>query len=474
MLGDHTLLESFELDGFWGPSSQPEEQWIPGRLRFNPENGIRLDLLGRFEQTEEERNTPWPYHESLFGLTKDLDKITLLGCNGDQTVLKVHSNRSFFGTVHYRAKFLVMGEHLSKESDMQYSSVVANLHNLEGFIGLRGITSNRTKEGLTLSYAHPETISFSFGKFKVSADYMLNTKWELFRHEIRQHGEFTASADNETTLDEFLRGPLTAFQYLHQLSLGHRVPLTSLEGRSERLKATVNGKTFQQRTQIFFSKSRALPLPDIEYPFNMMFTLRELGSEVSAYLDRWYRAFEDLRAVFDLYFSLDLEADNDVALEHHFLSAILAVEGYHRSAGYDQEAMPPDKHRELVDHASAVAAPECREWLNSKIQFNEKSLRSRLKELYDEQPEKVRVVLRSRKDFCDTIVGTRNSLAHTSSQRKESVLGGLSLLLAIKQLRLLLQTCFLRQMQLPESLLDSCIDKSPDYKTLRFYRIGEK
>ncbi len=474
MPGDHTLLEPFELDGFWGPSSQPEEQWMPGRLQFDPEHGIRLDLLGRFEDSEVKGNDSWPYHESLFGLTKDLRKITLLKCNGDQTIFKLHSNKSFFGTVHYRARFLVIGEHLCSEPDMLYSSVVANIHNLEGFIGLRGFTHGSTQDGPTLSYTQPKQIIFSFGKFELTADYLLRSNWEPFRNEFRQHGELTVSADSETTLDEFLRGPLTAFQYLHQLSLGHRVPLASLEGRSERLTVTANDETFQERTQIFFSKSRALPLPDIEHPLNMMFTLREFGSEASDYLGRWYLAFEGFRKVFDLYFSLDPAADSDVALEYHFLSAILAVEGYHRSAGYEQQALPQGKHSELLTQACVAVAPEYREWLNSKLRFNEKSLRSRLKELYDQQPEKVRDVLGSAKDFSEAIVNTRNSLAHTSSQEKEGVLGGRSLWLAIKQLRLLLQTCFLRQMALPDSLLEGCIDKSPEYRTLRFHSVGGK
>ncbi len=469
MPGDHTLLESFDLDGFWGPPSHPEEQWVPGRLHFDPESGVELNLLGHFEQPKNELNNVWPYHESLFGLSKDLGKITLLGCQGTQTALKLHFNRSFFGAVRYEASQMIMGEHLPTRSDARYGSVIANFHNLEGFIGVRGLTVNVTEERHTLGYAHPPVIAFHFGKFAMTADYMLCSSHDLFKGELRQHGEVTACVDKEAALDEFLSGPLTAFHYLLQLSLGRRVPLTSLEGKSTRLTAEFDGEKFQRRTQIFFPQPRSVPVPETEHPLNMMFTLAGFGSEVSTYLDRWYYAFEGLRNVFDLYFSLDPEADTDVALEHHFLSAILALEGYHRAAGYNQHALSEEEHRKLLASVCAVTAPEHREWLNSRLQFNEKNLRFRLRELYDEQPDKVQAVLGSRKEFTNAVVNTRNSLAHPSSQKKGGVLGGLPLWLAIKQLRLVLQVCFLRQMQLPDPLLATFIDKSREYRILRFH-----
>jgi hypothetical protein len=442
-------------------------------LRFDYENGIQLELLECFELGEKQPGSPWPYQESLLGVSRERGRITLLNCHCTRTALRMRATKLSFEALGYHAGLLVIGEHLPIESGIQYGSIIANCHNLEAFIGLNGLSRTVTEDGQILSYVHPAPITFSFSSFEVTADYMFKADSEPFRNELRQHGELTIFAEGGCTLDEFRRGPLTAFMYLHRLSVGHRVPFLSLEGRSDRHTRTFNGTAYQERMRIFFTQPRALPLPSPKRPFEMMFTLADFGTECSIYMGHWYDAFKRLRNVFDLYFSLDPAGDSDIATEHHFLSAILALEGYHRSAGYGQQDLPDDKHRELVIKAKDAVAPEYREWLDNRLGHNEKTLRSRISELYGEQPKKVQEVLGGQKNFASQIVNTRHSLAHTLSGKKGSISGGLPLFLAIKQLRLILQACFLRQMGLPDSLLAGCLDKSPEYQALRFYKVGD-
>jgi hypothetical protein len=56
MSHEYSLLDEFKLRGYWWLPGEPGNR-IPGTLHYNPEESIRLELMGLFKDPS--RRTPW-------------------------------------------------------------------------------------------------------------------------------------------------------------------------------------------------------------------------------------------------------------------------------------------------------------------------------------------------------------------------------------------------------------------------------
>lgn len=465
---NYTLLDSFSLDGRWGLPGWEQEQWLPGRLAYDPENGIRLEIHGLLEDIKDGPIEVPPSREVIHGVTGSADLVTLFKCVSGGISMSFSPKVGAAGT-RYQAHWMVAGEHLNSLEEARYSSLSVNLHNLEEFIGRTGFQSNSTAEGVSVVYKFPEPLEMQIDKFAAKAEYSAHLDGKMFEQmKIAQRGWLTFTPKAETHFQEFLTGPLASFHYLLTLALGHRAPIIAVEAKTPRTAISFEGKELFPASKLFFGQKHALPLPDREHPLRFLFTLAGLGDGLSGAAINWQKGFNAFRDALDFYFSIDSESDTDVALEHHFLSVTDALESYHRSVGEKQFDLPEAEHEIRFKKILEVSPHEHRDWLESKLQHsNEVSLRSRAKQLYDEQPENVRELLGKKSQFAGRIVDTRNYLIHHSPKLKASALSGLELWRAIKKVRLVLQVCFLRQMGLPDEAISGAIVKSRDYLVLQ-------
>jgi hypothetical protein len=260
------------------------------------------------------------------------------------------------------------------------------------------------------------------------------------------------------------------------LSIGHRAPTITIEAKTPRTAISIGGNEQLPPSRLFFGQSHALPLPDREHPLRFLFTLSALGDGLENAVIGWQEGFKTFRDALDFYFSIDPESDTDVALEHHFLSVLDALESYHRRVGKKQFNLLPESAHEARLKAVLESAPlEHRDWLKNRLLYsNEVSLRSRVKQLYDEQPANVKNLLGNKNEFAGNIVDTRNYLIHHSPVLKASALAGLQLWRATKKVRLVLQACFLQQMGLPDDAIAAAIVRSRDYIVLLQHSEKEK
>ncbi|HLW71480.1 MAG TPA: HEPN domain-containing protein [Candidatus Binataceae bacterium] len=306
----------------------------------------------------------------------------------------------------------------------------------------------------------------------VKAELSAQTSGDAFHErQILQHAWLTLTPDKETHFESILTAPLASLHQLMCLALGRRVPCVRLDVQTPRT-AVMNiagGRPFLPASKIFFSQKRVLPLPDREHPMSFLFTLTGAG-DLRKSVSQWHLGFNAFRSSLDFYFSLDTESDSNVATEHHFLSSINAFESYHRAVGKKQFDLPEADHQLRLVQALERTPPEHREWLKAKLEYsNEVSMRSRLKQLYDEQPDSVARLLGNKSQFVGTIINTRNYLIHHSPALESAALTGLPLWLATRKLRLAIQICFLRQMGLSDDAISEMIPRSRDYRVLRFY-----
>ena len=467
---DHTLLDSFSLDGEWGLPGSGRSSWIHGRAEYTPDRGTRLALDGLLEKLPKRIPDEKPaHHDAVVGESSNGDPITLLDVSANRLVgLNTSQISGFVLRRSYNARWMIVGELLSSFAEMNCRTVSVRYYNLEEWIGLSGLDRDLTDSGITIRFVKPTPIVFSLGPFEITADYVVASASDDFRSlDISQRARIAAQVEQEQHLAEFLNGPITSIRYMAQLAVGHRLPILTLNAESSRTVSIVGGKARSRLVQVFFAQSRPLPKPRQMHPTEMVFTLAALADNLPAYVSGWHDGFRKFRAALDSYFSLDPELDADVSLEHHFLSVINAFEIYHRIGSASQFEMPESQHQTRITAIVESVPVEFRDWLHRRLEYsNEVPLRARLAELYEEQPESVLHLLGTKKRFCARMTNTRNYLTHRSEKLRKASMSGFDLWLGTKQLRIALQVSLFRRLGLTGEFISQAMTRTAEYRTL--------
>ena len=353
---DKTLIATFDLEGRWGLPDWPIEKWLQGKAQFNPQGGISLVVDGLFGDLPKQFPSKLDEYPAVYGVTRDSQRVTLLrvvGGMGGMALGQAGANVSG----KYHSSRVIVGEYLPAWADQKYRSARFRFHNLEQFFGKHGFDQKITQDTASVSYNTPAPLEFSLAGVPLVAQYYAGIRGDYFQgREVWQQAWFRAIPKSDTHIDDLLAGPLASLHYLLEFSIGHRVPLIEVEAESARTDIDINGKTAHIPVTIFFSQKRPLPLPPIEHPMRMLFTLAGLGDHYNDYLQKWHKGFQSFRDALDFFFSLDPEFDTDVAMEHHFLTNANAFEALHRMTGKTQFERPQPEH-DGTDHANPGVRP---------------------------------------------------------------------------------------------------------------------
>jgi ApeA N-terminal domain 1 len=106
-----TMLDSFELKGFWRLPSM-ERPGLRGRVTYSPEEGIQLTLEGSFESLEEGkpfvlRGNASVSYQTIHGITDEGKKVSVLEASGYP-----FPNLGPSTLQTYRAQWMVVDEHV--------------------------------------------------------------------------------------------------------------------------------------------------------------------------------------------------------------------------------------------------------------------------------------------------------------------------------------------------------------------------
>lgn len=130
------LDEAGEWAGLWWLPDDPDEQ-VPGVLRYDPESGLSLSLIGAFEDRITSNPAPGvtAYHEGtrtwdvIHGAAEQRE-ITLLGC------VPTGGKRTMFARVKspdkqtVAATTAIIGAHVSGEEDAAFSAAGVSVEDL--------------------------------------------------------------------------------------------------------------------------------------------------------------------------------------------------------------------------------------------------------------------------------------------------------------------------------------------------------
>jgi hypothetical protein len=439
-----SILEDHTFNGRWSRVGGAIRD-VPGRLTFTPADGAHLSLDGVFDDRAG-FDRVGSADQTIHGVTNSGQCITIFNC-----FLRRRSGSLEHPLSEYRGHLIAIGDHFESYQDLRFKRVFAAYHNLEEVLGLTGlcqtIEHTKTEMDVTIQFKRPPSLRVEIPPFSIETGFSWRVAGDRFhRLSFSQQGQFLVSTAEATHLDEFRGGPLRSLHNLVELAAGAVLPPTLLEASRE-IDEDV------PRIEFLMQPIGYKPMPLRRRMGECLFTLAGLGTRFPEYVQRWHAGRERFGPTFDLFFSLDRL---EMFQEHKFLSLIQAVEAYHRRA-FANVALPEQEHRKRVDRVleavTGTLSAEEMEWVRGKLEFNEPSLRARLRELYDKLPPSAKKALPPRSKFIDETAETRHHMTHWKEREEGGRVlhGGHELLRAIQQLRLVLKCIFLAELGLTDA-----------------------
>lgn len=139
MSHEYSLLDEFKLRGYWWLPGEPGNR-IPGILDYNPEESIRLELMGAFQGFIKQDSVEiiWPLppvrRPLILGTTDQGEECTLLG------VVEAPGVSGKIDEPQVWSQLLVsnlfVGEHFSDEQALTFQSMYLGLTHLEEWLGI--------------------------------------------------------------------------------------------------------------------------------------------------------------------------------------------------------------------------------------------------------------------------------------------------------------------------------------------------
>lgn len=149
-------MNTFEHRGLWYLPNKPRRR-LPGTLRFSPEEGARLELIGTF-QREPEINIGLLEPTVISGISTDGKRVTLYECT--ETYSTVWNSTNSPGSSLYRAGCVLVGMSLRTIEDLKLQGSAIEYAHLDEWVNTDGfdIDIARDLKRAAIKYNLPKRI----------------------------------------------------------------------------------------------------------------------------------------------------------------------------------------------------------------------------------------------------------------------------------------------------------------------------
>lgn len=456
------MIEEFEYKGIWWLPSKPEEQ-ISGTLKFTPEKGAVLDLIGSFKNITDMNKMLEP--EIIIGISSNGKNITLHKC------FETKSNLSFPGllTSSFYANIVFVNAHFQKTEDIKFKNLSVHYLYLDEWVNVSGFDIQHLfdKKEVVIRYKLPEPIQAAIDDYKILLDVRATgPTHSIVQKEasIKQRTYVRIEPSVEKSFDEYLN-------ILHHiqnfLSLGIMEPVypLTIEGITEMNKETINDKVYNPPVKIY-RLSDIPKAPKKLLPFDMLFTFKDISHKFELFLKNWFEKADLLETVYNLHFGTLYNPR--MYLGHRFLSLIQAIESFHQRI-HGGKYLSVEEYKLIYD-ALVNAIPD---WVRSDLKDRLKeylkygrefSLRKRLKEIFDKYQEIIDRFIGDENAFIEKVVDTRNYQTHHDEDLKERAAGGEELYRLTQKLKMLLEVCFLTELGFSSEEIKALFSRNKKYQ----------
>jgi hypothetical protein len=424
---------------FWLPSN-PEER-IPGILTYNDQK-FELKLFGHFNQYNQDIHL----EEIILGHCKKNASLTLYrslfyGIESSYTYDDSTGKRNALHISNYAPNYLLIGTHFEKSDDFKFDSFSVQYSTLNDWIQ-KSFYEHSDMD--TIKIKKPERYFATLDQDTTLELYTGVGQEHFGRYEFKMiaNSHFVIESKKTINLDEIYKKSRIISEFL--LFATMEIPsIIELKAYSK-----IANQPYPKTVKII---SRRNLLNDVNTRYGeKLIEFSEIEGNLDVLLKEWFLKRNELIPFFSHYFTTRFNPN--LYIHTKFLNYIQSLEGYHRLRFINDEI--PLKEHETRINEIIVAAPEYyRNWLSAKLIWsNEKILRTRLEEIFEEYDSITNELFKSRKKknkFLDDVVRIRNDLTHLKpnfeqSANEASVLGE-----ANKIFEIYIILCLLKELNLP-------------------------
>lgn len=429
------MIKNLEYKGRWWLPDKPEKQ-VSGTLKFTPNEGAILDLIGSFRDAE---NNKMSEPEIILGISSDGKNVTLHKC------FEIQSDVSFPGlsTSSFYANEVFVGTHFQKSEDIKFRKLSIRYSYLDEWVNISGFDIRYPDEKeVVIKYKQPKPIQANIGKgYKILIDFQPTYPiHSVVQKEasIKQRAYIRIEYPVEKSLNKYWN---IIYHIQNFLSLGITEPAYPL---------AITGITeANKQVEIYYYSPEISKTPKILYSRNMLFTFKDISDKFEIFLRNWFEKATTLGPVYDLYFGTLYNPR--MYLQHRFLSLIQALEAYHRRKfegkylSDNDYAQIYEKFKKFINELSIDSS--FKESLKNKLNYgNEYSLRKRLKDLFEEYKEVINDFIKNKDVFINKIVDTRNYLTHYDKNLRKKAVNKEQLYHVTQQLKIIIMICLLSEL----------------------------
>ena len=429
------MIEKFEYDGIWWLPEKPDNK-VSGKLKFHPVEGLKLQLIGSFKELKDFNTFLQPL--IILGIISNGGVITLYKCYESQSHMSVLGflSSSFIASVAF------LGCHFRKEEEIRFDFLSLNYSHLE----------TDSKNHLTkheVIYSFPEKVEAKIGNLSIFFDYNFTSGGDRLKEVNLKHTTFIKIKPSKSLHFNDYQDVCYHIQNFLSLAIGKAVFPVIIKGKSERCSTkSQNGKAVYPDIFIYYATNSLLEISSKIYPFDMLFTFRDISDKFESILKNWFEKAEMLKPVYDLYFGTLYNPR--MYLQHQFLSMIQAVEAYHRRKFEGKYLSDKDfepiynRFKDMTNTLDVKAS--FKDALINRLRYgNEFSLRKRLKDLFAEYQDITQNFIKDENNFINRVVDTRNYLTHYDKKLR-NIADGEDLYRITQKLETILQICLLYEL----------------------------
>jgi len=441
------MMDKFEYEGIWWLPDKPEKQ-VSGTLRFTPNEGAILDLIGSFKDTKEINKML--ELEIILGISSNGKNITLHKCF--ETKSNVSVPRLL--TSSFYANEVFVGAHFQKSEDIKFRELSICYSYLDEWVNISGFNIQYPdKREVVIKYKQPEPIQASIGEdCKMFIDFQVTIVQK--EASIKQRTYIRIEPSVEKSLEEYWNIMRDIQNFL---SLGVTEPVYPL---------TITGITEANNSpvEIYYHSPEISKVPKT---LCMLFTFKDISDRFEILLKNWFENADTLGPVYDLYFGTLYNPR--MYLQHQFLSLIQAIEAYHRRK-FEGKYLSNDDYEPIYEKFKKfinelAIEPSFKEALKSKLKYgNEHSLRKRLKDLFEKYKEVVDDFIEDKDIFVNRVVDTRNYLTHYDKNLMEKAVDGEQLYYVTQQLKIVIVICLLSELGFNFKEIKNLLARNRRYK----------
>lgn len=401
-----------------------EEHACRGPLRFDPDDGLELSLLGSSEAAFPEGDSAY----AIYGRTAAGVPASLLDCQTRSSTRTIFSSHGGFADRQIFGHSLVHGAHTPSLSKFEVTRVEVRVPGLMEFLwgprfdqdgkaevglGGRGLETGKSEE-CTVEVDGTE-LRFVVGTRQASS-------WHAV--ELRREAVAQVRLQEPLAFDELRRAWIQPLERL----VGFAIRRPAL---AERVTVLEDGQTID----VVQYQHRPKWTSELRADRNLV-SYAALGDSFESFIGKWWRHEAEMEGVADFMFGA---MGPGKTLEPQLTALASVIEGYHRTF-HDAPAIDPEEHAKYVPAMmEAVENTLHRALYKMRLAHaHEMTQRERLESFLERAGEIVPALGKERERLAKAVIATRNYFTHLA-ERTTHVLEGVELLNANQLLSLAIE-----------------------------------